>query len=160
MNRTAQMKWSVCRPPLLGMFRFLGFAVPCCGNEFDTPSTKLRFMMTLARGMEVTVGIVLMSFLAAGIGWPATPPGDNEVVAKVNGIAITKDQVRQRVDIYERAHPGLAPGESRIRRAGIAAQVLIYAILTEQLARELGVSVSNDEIDAEYAKTQGRLSDG
>jgi len=89
--------------------------------------------MTLARGMEVTVGIVLMSFLAAGIGWPATPPGDNEVVAKVNGIAITKDQVRQRVDIYERAHPGLAPGESRIRRAGIAAQVLIYAILTEQL---------------------------
>jgi len=116
--------------------------------------------MTLARGMEVTVGIVLMSFLAAGIGWPATPPGDNEVVAKVNGIAITKDQVRLRVDIYERAHPGLAPGESRIRRAGIAAQVLIYAILTEQLARELGVSVSNDEIDAEYAKTQGRLSDG
>ena len=86
-------------------------------------------------------------------------PGDDEIVAKVNGIAITKDQVRQRVDTYERAHPGLAPGESRIRRAGIAVQVLVYAILTEQLAREVGVSVSNDEIDAEYAKIRGRVSE-
>jgi parvulin-like peptidyl-prolyl isomerase len=105
---------------------------------------------------------LLMSLVWAGPGLSASPPsvtGDEEVVAKINGIPITKGDVRKRVDIYERAHPGLAPGESRIRRAKIAVQVYIYAALTEQFARELGVTVSNDEIDAEYAKARGKMSE-
>lgn len=115
--------------------------------------------MVLARILGIAAGIVFMSLVCAGGGISASPSGDDEIVAKVNGTPVTKAEVRQRVDIYERAHPGLAPGEARIRRAGIAVQVLIYAILTEQFARELGVTVSNDDVEAEYAKTRGRLSE-
>jgi parvulin-like peptidyl-prolyl isomerase len=115
--------------------------------------------MIRAGSMKIAVGILVTFLVWPGIASPAAVPGDEEIVAKVNGIAITKGDVRQRVDIYERAHPGLAPGESRIRRAGIAVQVLIYAVLTEQLARELGVTVTKDDIEAEYAKIRGRQSE-
>lgn len=115
--------------------------------------------MTLVRSMKVAAGTLVMSLVWIGIATSASIPGDDEVVARVNGIGITKADVRQRVDIYERAHPGMAPGESRIRRAGIAAQVHVYAILTEQFARELGVTVSDEEIQAEYVKIRGRLSE-
>src|SRR5581483_6276665 len=104
--------------------------------------------------------ITLMTFFLFGKIGVAAVPGDEQVVARVNGVNITKGEVRQRVEIYERAHPGLAPGESRVRRASTAAQILVYSVLEEQLAQALGVSVSDAEVETQYNKVRGRQEEG
>lgn len=106
----------------------------------------------------MVVATILSSSVATG-QTPAALPDDSQVVARVNGINITKGEVRQRVEIYELAHPGLAPGESRVRRAGIAIQVFIYGVLYEQLARDLGVTVSDADVEAKYAEIRGKQGD-
>lgn len=111
--------------------------------------------MTSKQRTGLSLGTLVGLLMLYGIA-PALVPGDNQVVARVNGINITKGEVRRRVEIYERAHPGLAPGESRVRRASIAAQVLVYGVLQEQLAREVGVTVSDSEVAAYYAKMRGK----
>jgi len=81
---------------------------------------------------------------------------DAQIVARVNDIPITKGQVRQRVQIYEIAHPGLAPGEARTRRAGVAVQVLVQGVLEELLAKEMGLTVTEAEVEAKYASMKGK----
>lgn len=118
----------------------------------------MTFKAILQWGIPLAVG-ALFNLSAMDEAVSAAQPGDDQVVARVNGVTFTKGQVRTRVEIYERAHPGLAPGDARVRRAGIALQVLIYGALEEQLARELGVSVTEAEVEAQYATVRGRQND-
>lgn len=118
----------------------------------------MTFKMILLWCVPLAAG-VLLSLSTVDEAVSAVQPGDDQVVARVNGVTITKGQVRTRVEIYELAHPGLAPSEARVRRAGIAVQVLIYGALEEQLARELGVSVTEAEVEAQYATVRGRQDD-
>src|SRR5205807_2309340 len=83
-----------------------------------------------------------------GSATEASDPGDEEIVARVNGIAITKGDVRTHVGMYERAHPGLPSGKARQSRARAALQTLMDNVLKEQVAREMGISISNEQVEA------------
>jgi len=114
-------------------------------------------MVKATHGLSVA-GLV---FLLLGVGsvTAASNPGDEEIVARVNGVAITKADVRIHVEMYERAHPGLPPGKAREARARTALQSLINNVLQEQVAREMGLSVSDEEVEAAVKEQQGKTDD-
>jgi len=114
-------------------------------------------MVKATHGLSVA-GLVLL-LLAVGSVTAASNPGDDEVVARVNGVAITKGDVRIHVEMYERAHPGLPPGKAREARARTALQTLIANVLQEQVAREMGISVSDEEVEAAVKERQGKTDD-
>src|SRR5438309_4267795 len=103
-------------------------------------------------------GLVLL-LLGIGSATEASDPGDEEIVARVNGIAITKGDVRTHVGMYERAHPGLPSGKARQSRARAALQTLMDNVLKEQVAREMGISISNEEVEAAVKEQQGKTDD-
>jgi len=103
-------------------------------------------------------GLVLL-LLAVGSVTAASDPGDEGIVARVNGVVITKGDVRIHVEMYERAHPGLPPGKARDARARTALQTLIANVLQEQLAREMGISISDEEVEAAVKERQGKTDD-
>src|SRR5207244_10087443 len=89
----------------------------------------------------------------------ASDPGDDEIAARINSVAITKGDVRTHVDMYERAHPGLPSGKARQSRATTALQSLINNVLKEQVAREMGISISNEQVEAAVKEQQGKTDD-
>ena len=106
----------------------------------------------------LSAGLILL-LLGGGSATEASNQGDDELVARVNAVAITKGDVRIHVDMYERAHPGLPPGKARQTRARTALQSLINNVLKEQVARELGLSISNEEVEAAVKEQQGKTDD-
>src|SRR5438132_2639580 len=114
-------------------------------------------MVKLTHRLSVA-GLVLL-LLGGGTVTVASNPGDDEIVARVNAVAITKGDVRIHVDMYELAHPGLPPGKARQTRARTALQSLINNVLKEQVARELGLSISNEEVEAAVKEQQGKTED-
>ncbi len=95
-----------------------------------------------------------------GLSGEAAPlSGDGEVVARVNGVEITKGEVRLQTDLYERAHPGLSP-QWRGQRAASAARTLVENVLLEELGRQLNVRVSEPEVEAKYAEFKGATEEG
>src|SRR5438876_2388182 len=107
---------------------------------------------------RLSAGLVLL-LLGVGSVTVASNPGDDEIVARVNAVAITKGDVRIHVEMYERAHPGLPPGKAREARARTALQTLIANVLQEQVAREMGISVSDEEVEAAVKERQGKTDD-
>jgi parvulin-like peptidyl-prolyl isomerase len=107
---------------------------------------------------RLSAGLVLL-VLGAGTVTVASNPGDEEVVARVNGVAITKGDVRIHLELYERAHPGLAPGKARQTRARTALQSLMANVLRAQVAREMGTSISDEEVEAAVKEQQGKTDD-
>lgn len=105
----------------------------------------------------------LAAIILAGVVAAAGPvdanPGDEEIVAKVNGVVITKGEVRTQVTLYERAHPGLPGGASRLNRAKSAASVLVENVLKEEVARDLGIVITDADVDAAIKERQGKTSD-
>src|SRR2546423_182896 len=90
-------------------------------------------------------GLVLL-LLGVGSVTVASTQGDDEIVARVNAVAITKGEVRTHLEMYERAHPGLPSGKAREARAAVALQTLIDNVLKAQVAREMGLSISDEEV--------------
>jgi len=115
-------------------------------------------MVKATQGLSVA-GLVLL-LLGSGTVTEASDPGDDEIVARVNSVAITKGDVRTHMEMYERAHPGLPSGKARQARAAVALQSLINNVLKAQVARELGLSVSNEEVEAAVKAQQGKTEDG
>src|SRR5436309_13049140 len=106
----------------------------------------------------LSAGLILL-LLGGGSATEASNQGDDELVARVNAVAITKGDVRIHVGMYERAHPGLPSGKARQSRARTALQSLINNVLKEQVAREMGLSVSNEEVEAAVKEQQGKTED-
>src|SRR5438132_6000530 len=107
----------------------------------------------------LSAAVLVLLRLGSGSVTAASNPGDDEVVARVNGVAITKGDVRIHVEMYERAHPGLPAGKAREARARAALQTLIANVLQEQVAREMGISVSDEEVEAAVKERQGKTDD-
>src|SRR6266852_3076419 len=107
---------------------------------------------------RLSAGLVLL-LLGVGSATEASNPGDDEIVAKVNSVAITKGDVRIHMEMYERAHPGLPSGKARQTRARTALQSLINNVLKEQVAREMGRSISDEEVEAAIKEQQGKTED-
>ena len=109
------------------------------------------------------MAVALFGAIVCSVGVPvsASPPyaADEEIVARVNGITISKGEVRCHVELYERAHPGLAP-EWRGQRALAAARTLADVVLLEELGRELSISVSDAEVETKYAEFRGPTEEG
>src|SRR3989475_12270944 len=114
-------------------------------------------MVKATHGLSVA-GLVLL-LLAVGSVTAASNPGDDEIVARVNEVVITKGDVRIHVEMYERAHPGLPPGKAREARARTALQTLVANVLQEQVAREMSISVSDEEVEAAVKERQGKTDD-
>src|SRR5437899_12748694 len=114
-------------------------------------------MVKLTYRLSAT-GLVLL-LLGVGSATEASNPGDDEIVARVNEVAITKGDVRTHVEMYERAHPGFSPGKARQTRARTALQSLINNVLKEQVAREMGLTISNEEVEAAVKEQQGKTDD-
>jgi len=106
----------------------------------------------------LSAGLILL-LLGGGPATEASNQGDEEIVARVNAVAITKGDVRIHVEMYERAHPGLSPGKARQSRARAALQSLMDNVLKAQVAREMGLSVSNEEVEAAVKEQQGKTDD-
>ncbi len=96
---------------------------------------------TLGGRVGIVIGVVLALSLAAGIGLGLGPQlgRDPEVVARVNGEAITKEELYQAMV--------RAVGQQTLQR-------LITERLVAQEAARAGVSVADAELDARVAELQ------
>jgi len=108
----------------------------------------------------MSVAGLMLLFLALGHAAGVNTPGDDEIVARVNGVAITKADVRMHLEIYERAHgPGLPSGKARLGRTRTAVNALINNVLRAEVAKKMGISVSDEEVEAAFRKKQGQTDE-
>jgi len=109
---------------------------------------------------RLSVAGLVFLLLGVGSATVASTPGDEDIVARVNDIAITKGEVRIHLDMYERAHgAGLPSGKARLTRTRTALRALIDNVLRGQVAREMGLSVSDEEVEAAVKERQGKHDD-
>jgi parvulin-like peptidyl-prolyl isomerase len=114
-------------------------------------------MVKLTLGLSAA-GLVLL-LLGIGSVTAASNPDEEQIVARVNRVAITKGDVRTHLEMYERAHPGLPSGKARETRATVALQALMDNVLRGQVAREMGISISDEEVEAAVKEQQGKTDD-
>ncbi|WP_104759595.1 peptidylprolyl isomerase [Helicobacter bizzozeronii] len=130
----------------------------------------IAWMQKHKKYLVVTIWVSTIAFVAAGmIGWGqynfSFASGS---VAKVGRVLITQEELdmayKQLVDAYSQSIPNFKDlDEKQIKAMGLersALQVLINQALLKNLALDLGLGVSSDEIIAEIKKSSMFQKDG